>query len=205
MNDLDQIKQHWKNSANFPKVTQDEIKKMIHKRSSSLVMWILVISILEFILLNFITKLIPIDSEDTPTGITLFDALADKFDYISISISLVFIFIFYKNYKKIAVYSSSKDLMKQILKTKKTVNYYIYLNLALLVCVLTFMIFCLFTYENALVPDGINASAYLLLVIFMLLSALVIFAIWLFYKLIYGFLLNKLMKNYKELEKIESH
>ncbi len=205
MNDLDQIKQHWKNAANFPKVTQDEIKKMIHKRSSSLVMWILVISILEFILLNFITKLIPIDSEETPTGVSSFDALVDKFDYISISISLVFIFIFYKNYKKIAVYSSSKDLMMQILKTKKTVNYYIYLNLALIVCALTFLLYCLFTYENTLIPDSFNPTAYILLAIFILLSALVIFAIWLFYRLIYGFLLNKLMKNYKELEKIDSH
>jgi hypothetical protein len=40
-----------------------------------------------------------------------------------------FIYLFYKNYIRISTIASTKQLMKDILKTRKTVQYYVWYNL----------------------------------------------------------------------------
>ena len=48
MKELDLLKKDWKkNSDSFEQISEKEIYKMIHKKSSSIVKWILIISILE--------------------------------------------------------------------------------------------------------------------------------------------------------------
>ena len=48
MKELDLLKKDWKkNAASFEQISENEIYKMIHKRSSSVVKWIFIISILE--------------------------------------------------------------------------------------------------------------------------------------------------------------
>ena len=50
MDELELLKNDWqKDNANYPKLTYDEIYKMLLKKSSSIVKWIFIISILEFI------------------------------------------------------------------------------------------------------------------------------------------------------------
>ena len=51
MEGLDLLKKEWNKESNFPKITESEIYKMIHKKSSSIVKWIFIISILLFPLL----------------------------------------------------------------------------------------------------------------------------------------------------------
>ena len=58
INELDLLKKDWKNKTNFEQVTESDIYKMIHKKSSSIVKWILIISILEFFILNGISFLV---------------------------------------------------------------------------------------------------------------------------------------------------
>lgn len=194
MDELDILKKHWKENQNFPKVSQDEIRAMIHKKSSSLVMWIFIISIIEFILLNVASYLIPLDSD--AKNQPKVEHFLDKFEYISMGISLLFIFLFYTNYRKIKVYSSSKDLMSQIIRTKKTVNYYIYSNIFLVICGVGFS-----TYQSF---DNQGSKGVIILVIlFIILTVIITLIIWLFYKLVYGILLRRLSKNLKELQKID--
>ena len=51
MKELDLLKKDWQKSDNsFEQVSEIEIYKMIHKKSSSIVKWILIISILEVLL-----------------------------------------------------------------------------------------------------------------------------------------------------------
>jgi hypothetical protein len=51
MKELDLLKKDWqKNKDSFEQVSKIEIYKMIHKKSSSIVKWILIISILEVLL-----------------------------------------------------------------------------------------------------------------------------------------------------------
>lgn len=200
MKELDLLKKHWNTTQNFPKVTADEITKMIHKKSSSIVMWIFIISIIEFICLNLASYLFinnDID-DDTPKG-ALFNFMIDYIDYLSISISIVFIILFYTNYRKICTKDSTKSLMKQILKTKKTVNYYIYCNIFLILVGLLVTIFDIITNQGE-----VNIYVTLLSIgLVLIICSLFLFIIWLYYKVIYGFLIKKLMKNYKELEKID--
>ena len=48
MNELDLLKKDWnKQTKPFPQLQESDIAAMIHKRSSSIVKWILIISILE--------------------------------------------------------------------------------------------------------------------------------------------------------------
>ena len=50
MDELDLLKKDWKKQeGNYPKLSYDEIYKMIWKKSSSIVKWIFVISIIEFL------------------------------------------------------------------------------------------------------------------------------------------------------------
>lgn len=51
MDELELLKKDWqKDDNNYPKKSYNEIYKMILKKSSSIVKWIFIISILEFIL-----------------------------------------------------------------------------------------------------------------------------------------------------------
>ena len=48
MKELDLLKKDWKkNAASFVQVSENEIYKMIHKKSSSVVKWIFMISVIE--------------------------------------------------------------------------------------------------------------------------------------------------------------
>ena len=55
MENLDNLKDLWKNQGESKiRFTQDDISQMVQKKSSSIVRWILIISLLEFILPNLL-------------------------------------------------------------------------------------------------------------------------------------------------------
>lgn len=202
MKELDLLKKHWNENQNFPKISVQEIHKMIHKKSSSIVMWIFIISLIEFICLNLLS-IFYFNTEDKKTEKTgvVFNFMVEYIDFISVSISIIFIILFYLNYRKICVADSTKSLMTHILKTKKTVNYYIYTNLGVLT--LAFIV----TLADILANDNSHTSnlfvTSITMGIILAICAVFILIVWLYYKVIYGFLIKKLMKNYKELEKID--
>ena len=111
-----------------------------------------------------------------------------------------FIVVFYKKYKAISVLDSSKILIEQIITTRRVVNYYIFWN------VLIGGFFGAFGaidgFNNAYYEDhGVNPIKEYIVILFIV--PLIMVFIWGFYKLLYGSLLNKLNKNYKELMKID--
>ena len=56
MDELELLKKDWQKEENsYPKLTYNEIYKMILKKSSSIVKWIFIISILEFVFWVFIS------------------------------------------------------------------------------------------------------------------------------------------------------
>jgi hypothetical protein len=126
MDELEILKNDWKKKENtFDQVSENEIYEMLHKRSSSLVKWILIISIIEFIVLNGFGFLISDKEMDNFQKLHPYLSIIENVNYL---ILLGFIFLFYKNYKSICVLDSSKKLIKDIIKTRKIVNYYIYWN-----------------------------------------------------------------------------
>lgn len=209
MKELDLLKKHWNETKDFPKVSTTEIEKMIHKKSSSIVMWILLISILEFLCLNLVSYFFLDDDPGININVNInrkennssFIFMIENIDYISGVISLFFIALFYFNYKKIHVASSIKSLMKQIIKVRKTVNYYIYINITIvLLCFVIATINIFQSNENKqFSPQNYIIAIGVLFIVCLLFLGIV----WLYYKLVYGILIKRLMKNYKELEKID--
>jgi hypothetical protein len=200
MKELDLLKKDWqKNENSFVPVSESEIYKMIHQRSSSIVKWIFVISIVEFVVLNGIGFLIP---EQQPKDIYGIDKYIEAFQVLGYGINFFFMFLFYKNYKNISATSNTKKLMESILKTRKTVQYYIGYNLVYLFFMIsgisTVVIFKNHYFENKDTLKIIYASCLMLVVILVLIGI-----VWLFYRFLYGILLKKLNKNYQELKKID--
>jgi hypothetical protein len=200
MKELDLLKKDWKKNENsFVPVSENEIYKMIHQRSSSIVKWIFVISILEFLVVNGIGLLLPDEhSED----VYVIDKYSDAFQILSYGVTFFFMFLFYKNYRNISATSNTKKLMETILKTRKTVQYYIWYNIlyiGLMVCGLgTFMVLKNYYYDNLNTLKMMEAFGLILAAVLILMGL-----IWLFYRFLYGILLKKLNKNYQELKKID--
>ena len=209
MKELDLLKKDWnKTASNFKEVSEEELYKMLHKNSSSIVKWILIISICEIILwtaLNFFNS-----TDDYLTSIKhpelkiYFDAIT-IFNYI---ISIGFVIQFYRNYKQISTIASTKKLMYTILKTRKTVSFYVKYNLFMIVLGFMAGVFLAFNYNPEMlgVKDKIlqEPSTMAGVIVVVLISAcLMVGAFWVFYRLLYGILTKKLYANYKELQSIE--
>ena len=100
--------------------------------------------------------------------------------------------------------------MYDILKTRKTVQYYVWYNLcwAVFGLIIGFVIQFLFNPKMKLITEKIATEddhmvLFKTLGIMFLSIVLFLFIFWLFYRLLYGILLRKLTSNYKELKKID--
>lgn len=209
MKELDLLKKDWqKNEASFEQVTEKDIYRMIHKRSSSIVKWILILSILEFVFWFVLGLGIEIDDYFKKMKHEEFSSYFNIYDYVHYIVMLTFIFLFYKNYKIISTTASTKQLMRDIIKTRKTVNYYVYYILTQIVVLFWVMIYISFKYnpDSVKLADKIGDNYGMIAVTFLFLLFFILIILgtfWLFYRLIYGRLLRRLLDNYKELKKID--
>lgn len=215
MEELDLLKRDWKkNESSFEQVSEAAIYNMIHKKSSSIVKWILIISILEFVLWNVISFFFLGDGYiKKKYGNDIFKYVVEIntiYNIINYAVVACFIYLFYKNYKRISTITSTKQLMNDILKTRKTVQYYVWFNILFFVFGSLVILYVQLNYDSKYLKiiDKIHHdTSYLLLLksVGIVLGSLLIIVslIWVFYKLLYGILLRKLNKNYKELEKID--
>ena len=213
MDELELLKKDWeKSTKKYPNLSKEDIYGIISKRSSSIVKWIFIISILEFILwtaLSFFG-----DSDQVLEKIQAYDYGFIYYTVFIISYIVIFVFmyLFYNNYRNIAVTENTKVLMEQILKTRKTVKQYVIYNLSMMVLSIPMGVMMELsnnTETQTLLSDieskGDNNLFifYLIIIIFSILAIVVVVALFLgFYYLIYGLLLKRLKKNYKELKTI---
>ncbi len=211
MDELELLKKDWQENQKFPKLSKQEIYALLHKKSSSIVKWIFILSLIEF---GFWTVL-ALFMKDTEAQ-QRFDSY--EMDHIMIPLMVIsylilgyFFITFYKNYKKISSTDSAKLLMKNILKTRKTVKHYVLFNLVFIYISLVIgvwiemdknpdfqLITSKFTETNEyLIMYGIVA---LLTILMMVVLTGILLG---FYYLVYGILLKRLKKNYKVLEEME--
>lgn len=212
MDELDLLKKDWNKGDNkFPKLSYNEIYKMILKKSSSIVKWIFIISLLEFALWTFISFFLK-DTESMKRF--------DQYDADAVFIPLMvigyiilayFFYLFFKNYKTISATDNAKVLMENILKTRKTVKQYVAFNLIYLVISTIVVLFLEFDRDQQVI-DQVNQAAangeafkfYAgIIIATILLLVVAIGVLLLFYWLVYGILLKRLNRNYKELKKLE--
>ncbi len=212
MDELELLKKHWKQQdTQYPKVSSNDIYKMILKRSSSIVKWIFIISLFEFALWTCLSLLLKDNKHAQNFDRMDSDSLLIPLTVLNYMILAYFLFLFYRNFKKISVTDSAKILMENILKTRRTVKNYVLFNLAFIVVTAVAVSYIEFGQNQVFISKAKTAAAngeafiFYAKTILLVAGVLTVFAgIMLFlYWLIYGFLLRKLNRNYKELRKLE--
>lgn len=209
MKELDLLKKDWQKNDAFEQVSEQDIYMMLHKKSSSVVKWILIVSILEFVVLNGISFFISDKTYDKIMSLHPLLSVLDKVNYVII---IAFIYLFYRNYKAISVLHSSKALIEHILKTRKIVTYYIYWNI--IIGGFTGALSGIESFkngynassnaiENSIHPEKTNEVLDVNYITSFIIALVVMGFLWLFYKLLYGGFLKKLKENYSELKKID--
>lgn len=211
MDALELLKKDWKKQeSSFPQIKTDALYKMIHQRSSSLTKWILIIAIIEFIFwvgINVVTS----TKESIENLKQLhFYKINIVLTVINFSIILYFIYRFFINYKRIQTTDNTRQLMRKILKVRRTVNYYVIYNLTFLFVSAIMVMTAMYFYDprvKELLKISESGHGRITSWGLILLSAgfiiLLITVFWLFYKLLYGILMRRLKRNYKELNKLE--
>jgi hypothetical protein len=201
MDELDLLKQDWKRQEkNLPHVEAEEIKKMMHKKSTSIVKWIFFISIAEFLFwigIEFLSLFDESLNMIKEIGLETFYRISLVVNYAAI---FIFIYLFYRNYKKIQVCDSVKQLMKNIIITRKTVKAYVLFNLAIFS--ISFGVISYVSFDDVIGDEPMNVKLFsiLFMVVFFVIVLLLIIG---FYVLLYGILTKRLYKNYNILKEIE--
>ena len=211
MKELERLKKDWKTNNNFPELSKEEIYTFLYKKSSSIVKWIFIISLLEFgfwSLIGLITKNSEAQQRFDSYNV---DAIMMPLMVIGYIILIYFFVMFYKNYKEISNTDSTKSLMQKILKTRKTVKHYVIFNLVFLF--ISSIIGAVIEFSNnsdlkLTISQFENTNDlyifYAIIGGITLIAIVVLLAILIgFYYLVYGLLLKRLKENYKELEVIE--
>ncbi|WP_396192154.1 hypothetical protein [Flavobacterium sp.] len=216
MEELDLLKKDWKKNENsFEQVSEVDIYKMLHKKSSSIVKWIFYISLLELlfgVVLNIVLSFTKYDEQN----IAMFKKWGIYNFYIVLSVALYmvvfyFIYKFYQNYKKICVIDNTKHLLTTILNTRKVVKHYVIFNLTsfAVIFVTIFSVGFYHIYIDTMLKKGIEHPEIsfkvvaISLLIIIIITSVFTFLFWLFYKVLYGILLKRLFRNYNELKKID--
>lgn len=212
MDELDILKRDWKKKENaFNQVSEKEIYGMLHKRSSSIVKWILIISILE--ILFWVSLSWMIDDKETSHLLETYHikTITNILTYLNYGVVLFFIYNFYRNYRTINTTDSIKQLMQSIIKTRKTVQYYVWYNIGMTFLSFLLVFYFQFKYDPKLnelinqVTDKISPTVFytLIFLMYFIIAIVVVVFIWLFYKLLYGILMRRLKSNYDELKKLD--
>lgn len=201
MDELELLKKDWqRQDQNLPHVKGEEIKIMMHKKSISLVKWIFIISIAEFIFwigiesLSFFQQSNEIIKE---LGLETFYEILLIVNYVMI---FVFIGLFFRNYRKIRTNDSVKSLLKNIITTRQTVKAYVWFNV--IIFTVSFIVVSVSTLNKNLENQSIEAKLISYGVIAVILSIFILM-IFGFYRLLYGILTRRLNRNYKVLKKID--
>lgn len=213
MDELELLKRDWrKKGKDLPQLSFDEIYNMIWKRSSSIVKWIFIISLIEFLLPLFL-YLLPSMSKSLAIwrdlGLGNFLLISNIIQY---GVIFFFIYQFYKRYREISTLDNAKQLLANILKTRRTVKYYVIFCLSLIF--LSFLVMAMGIYLNDdpmaaigysekaknISPENIKTT---MMVTVMAIGVITTLVMGFIYFLLYGLLLKKLNKNYKELKEMD--
>lgn len=211
MDVLENYKKAWDNQPEETnKLSTVDLYKLSHSKSSSIVKWIFIIGILEFIFWTVLNIIIPDSFYEVYRELNLITIL-NVFMVLHYIVIAVFLYLFYNNYIRVSVTDNTKKLMTNILRIRKTVKYYVFYNLATVFLVSLILNIVMFSDSEKLMqfmnPDHLPLdSSQIILVtiisqVIFLVVALVL--LWLFYKIVYGILLKKLNKNYKELATLD--
>ena len=216
--DLDSFKETWQQQPVQPKYDTSEIELMLNKSSRNYVKYILWISLVEFVLILGANLYYTFLGEDTADLVSVLGKLgidnSDQFQntltrlylalkIVSLALTGIFVYLFYQNYRKINVEANLKKLILQIIKFKKTVQLFILANIVLVI--LFTLILGIFTF-SVLAQQNIeltNPTIIGFVTGLLLTMGISVVLIWIYYRVVYGFILRRLGKNLEQLQNIE--
>lgn len=212
---LDKYKKTWGlQPKNIDKISSEEIYKMARSKSISIVKWIFILGLIEFSI-GIIFMLLNIYQNQTYDMLAT-DLLTRKYllylSFLTVPFLLYFLNMFYNNYKNISVTDNTRVLMEMIKKTRRSVRNYILFNLAVIVLgsiIITFISLKNSTrdiiLQNQIIDFQLNFDDdESIIIIMVIITVIILTVIWSFYQLIYGNLLKKINRNYKELKKLDN-
>lgn len=210
MDGLELLKKDWKkNEPRFEQVSVKDIYAMLHKKSSSTVKTLLYVSIAELVLWILISLIPLFSSSSYNEQINLVYKNETVFyiaNVISYGIIILFVYLLYKAYKDISVTDTVKGLMQRILKTRKIIQYYVIYNLTMAFIAMTLGSY-LGIVNNPEIYEQFNgfnqAQIIISISIIIVFTLIFVLLVWVFYRILYGILIRRLLKNYKELKKLE--
>jgi len=213
MDQLEKLKKQWRRQdENIPQLSFDEIYKMLLKKSSSIVKWIFIISIGEILFWTSLVFIAPKNGYEfiEKVGLQTFFLISNILYY---TVFATFIFLFFKNYKRISTTDSIKELMNNIISTRKTVRYFIIYNISFVAILLIITNISYYLNFDVLLEmsfteipnDEISRTGFLVgfFVIQFIFGLILIGGMLLFYRIIYGIFLRKLYRNYQQLSGLE--
>ncbi len=209
--DLAQYKKVWKGQPKEAnEVSTLEIYKMTQSKSTSIVKWIFIVGLLEFIFFLVLNLILLEPNHNEIFGnvnLTQFVNFSYYFNYLVV---VLFLIIFYRNYISVSTVDDTKTLMKKIIKVRKTVKFYIFYNIFINILMLVIYNIVVFSAPDTIkivlsnYDIALDESQMMTVYIISQVIAVVMILLFLFllYYLLYGTLLKKLKKNYKELTKL---
>lgn len=216
MDELELLKKDWrKKEEHLPRLTYEEIYKMIWKRSSSLVRWIFYISIIEF-LLPHLLYLIPSFREGMNYDFSRklgIENLLIVLTVIQYLVAIYFIFEFYKRYREISVLEDAQKLIQRIFRTRRTVKHYVIFCLSIVLLIFAVFVAGIYMDENLMETLDLDAKTQQMdpgqlkwIMMGVMAAAGIVFTalIGVIYFLLYGLLTRKLYRNYQELKRMEA-
>lgn len=212
MDQLDILKQNWRSQTdNSPRFTKDQLTGLLARKSSGIVKWLFIIAMIEFAVFIVLGLVSHFANQET----NVIEMMGGPFYYGSTIfhylIIIIFIYLFYSNYKNISTSQPTQSLMNNILKTRRTMKWYIWYNLI-------YMMLVGMIATAVVIPKDPNVTKllaspkmagnetmfYLMALGASFVAFLIICVImYLIYQLIYGILLRKLKRNYHELKRME--
>jgi hypothetical protein len=215
MDELELLKKDWETSSkNYREFNKEELYKLIYKRSSSIVKWIFIISLLEFGFWTLIS--LGFNGSEDLKKIQSYDVnyILYPLTILGYVVLIYFFYVFYKNYKTISATDNTKMLMERILKTRRTVRHYVIFNLVFMCISIVIGVYIEMTNNpevqillNRIESEGDgNITVFYLIVVGLSIVAMALVSAVLigFYYLIYGLLLKRLKSNYKDLKELET-
>lgn len=210
MDELELLKKDWnKQDTTFKKLSSEDIYPILQKKSSSIVKTLFYISIGELIFWILINTIPYFTSDNFRKRMD--DIYTNEYAFMTISIFsygviLLFIYLLFKSHKAISVTDNARKLMESILKTRRVIKYYVLYNLVMAFISMVIGLYFAIIHDPKLTDtiSHFNQKQMILSCIILIgVTALFVFIIWLFYKLLYGLLLKRLNRNYRELKKLE--
>lgn len=213
MDELELLKKQWQErKQDLPHLSYDDIYAMLLRKSSSIVKWIFYISIAEIIFWSILALFVPESSTKFSDDIGLHNVLL-AVNIINYTVFFGFIFLFYRNYHRISTTDSIKGLMRNILRTRKTVKYFVIYNILATVLLIVGtniyyflnqdMVFQFMAEDYGIANISQERFIQVFFLVQILFGMVMIGLVIVFYRVVYGTLLRRLRRNYRELEKID--